>query len=431
MICVKRDHPKCADSDIFNLETFYNSAQSAIHGELASSGSERRELMRRPFIGHLTQNPSNWKQNIAEMETRLDSKIKAGLKAFQESVLRLQSQAIRENNHVQSMGLKDIDYIKKKCHIKVDREGRRLELKFRQSNKIREYLVLSRFLYLFFAKRFAASRAQLMRFRAPQNDISIQGFHQSPFLTASFSAPSRCLKITAKKNSVWQNEKGRFNQCLLLSKPIQSALFEVHVRNLSFKSTNLELLIMNQQSYDFWKKRVKLGTGEDFTDVPSLARVDFDLRRSHPIANFTREKRELRSMEMSIRGCRRLVERVSVMCAVDQHEQSVRISGLDTRPLANFDLSSKSQPKTAENKDVIEAPVEIQVETDANTEDDEWEDISDESAEPTNTEEKFPEGLKTEMTKCVEGQSLFVALVLHNEHVQVTMRFHDFVEQKS
>lgn len=428
MICIKNEHSTCADRDILDSASFYNSAQSSIRGGLASSGSERRESLRRPFIGRMAPDPESWKQTIGEMERRLDSKITAGLKTLQEGVFRLQSQAIRENNEMGKIRLADIDYIKKKCHIKVDRQNRRLELKFRHSNKIQEYMLLSRFLNKFFEKKFAATRPQLMCFNAPARDISLAGLQKSQFLDAQFTATNNCLNVKAKKNSVWYNEQGRFNQCVLLSRPVRSALFELHVRNLSFNSTNLEVLFLNQASYDFWKKRVKLDSNEGFRDVPSLARVDFDLRRSHPVASFCRDNRELQSLEMSIGGCQRLIERASVMCSVDRPNQAVRVCGLNTLSLAHLDLSEKKGPESAE----MESPTEpvVEVVADAGDED-EWEDVSEESTDNTDAEQKIPGSLRAEMTRCAKEQSLYVALIVHNEHVEATLRFHELAEDKT
>lgn len=430
IICVKNEHKLCPDRELLDLKSFYNSARDALRGAKETSASRLREDLRRPFIscqGNSEADPGGWKKHLGEMEARLDGKIRAGLRMFKEQVLQLQQDAVRENQEVEAMSHEKIDFIKKKCHIKVDLARRRLELKFRHSNKAQEYLVLSRFLHLFFEKRFAASRPQLMRFRKPQAPVSVEPFDASPFLEAKYLAASRCLTVAAKKNSVWRNKKGRFNQCLLVSKPVGSALFEVHVDNLSFNSPNLELLVLNQTAHAFWKKKVKLGSGEDFLDVPCLARADFDPRRRHPLAAFCRGKREIRSMEMSIRGCSRLVERVSTMCGIDAEGQRVSVWGLDTQELARFDLKAQSGPVASAPAEA-RGPVEV---VQAGEDDDEWEDVSEESAGAEDPGQKFSAKTRSEMTSCARDQALFLALLLHNEHVKVTLRFHEFAEAQA
>ena len=422
VICIKRLHKNCQDEHIFGLEEFYESSKASLQRDVAQFNN-KREALKRPFIAVDARKAGDFQKETKEdsnsLERLVDENIREGLKKMQKKVFLLQKEAMKESNEFANMTLKNIDYLKKKCNIKLDKKKKKIILTPKNSNKVQEFLILHEFLRSHFERKFAASRAKLLSFKRSSPKFKVDCFKHSKLLNAEFSAKHNTLKIKSKKNSLWRNKNGKMNQLLLLTKPIQSALVEVGIRNLNLASHNLEILILNQPSIDFWMKKLN-DSNELFREIPSLAKADFDLRKSHKLAEFCREGREKDSLEMSVNGCRKIVESCSLMSRIDKNEKCFHVWKINTQPLICKNLVPTNKEKAPKKEEIL---------TEKEDDDAEWEDISTDSSEEI--ESGHLSTLKVaQMTQPTERQALFLALLFFNEHVQVDLKFHDFCEEK-
>ena len=432
--CVKQDHKICSDEEILDLRTFHKAADRKITSDLANKGGNSKKKLNQLFIdvNLITKERTDQKkkqEDIEIFENKLNKYIKLGLREMQEQVFDLQKQAVRENIQIESMSLEKIDYIKKKCHIKLNRENKTLELKFKNSNKIQEYLVLNKFLKYDFDAKFAASRDRLMKFK---NEISLPLFNNyitTPFLVSKYNEEAKYLQISSLKNSHWRNKKGRFNQMVLLTKPIESVLFEIHLENLNLNSANVEILFLNKYSFDFWNKRVKFNKEEDYQDVPSIAKVDFDLRKTHEVSEFCKENKEIRSFEMSINGCRRLIEKCSFICNLEQKSSLFHMWKLNSDLLKKIDLRETTNDNNIAVRNKLSVLDIDEVKSENTENEDDWEDLTDSSTENELEDDNLNTENTIEMKKFIEKDSLFIGFLIHNEHVKMNIRFHEFKEE--
>ena len=430
MICIKKQHKLCEDESILDIRTFCKAAEGKIKRDIVSRPGTLKQKLKVPFINteireisvSRKEETETHEQEMKSLDQKLNQYIKIGLRKMQEQVFELQKQAMKENNQLEGMSLETIDYIKKKCHIKLDRENKKLELKFKNSNKIQEYLLLNKFLKFDFDLKFKTCREKLMKFQLCSEIKQFKDFTSSPFLTTNFEESSASLSVTALKNSHWRNKKGRFNQMVLFTKPVTSCLFEIHLQNLSYKSTNAEILVLNQCSFDYWSKRIKFNQEENFQEIPCLEKVDFDLRKSHPVAKICKENREIRSLEMSIGGCRRLAERASFIVNLNQKKAELFVWDMNTELLKKSCLLSNSRAGNPQEPKMLSG-LDVEVKSEIEEDDEDWEDVSTENEFQSEETQSLN---KTEMKKFEENQTLYLAMVLHNEFVKAKIRFHDF-----
>jgi hypothetical protein len=404
------------------LQKFYDLVEKTLREQMTFSGYISKEKLRKSFFTHENEEEMR-KSRILNMENNLDDIIRNRLKSIQETVLSLQQEAIKENTSIDELSLENIDYIKRKCHMKLDRKNKKLELKFKHSNKIQEYLLLSRFLHLFFDKQLKESRKDLMKFKESQKSVKKRPIDKSKNLDSKYFTSMDCISIYSKKNVIWKNENGHLNQMMMLSHPIESGLIELHVSNLNFNCTNLEILIMNRVSYDYWKKKVKFSSNENFDDVPCIAKIDFDLRKSHELVDYCKQEKETESMEMSINGCKRQIKSKSIIVHFEKKNQQVHIWNLNNNLLCSLNLKK-------ENKGIIETQSKNEIQTIEEGDDDDWEDVTDVSFEEQDDQDKFSLGEKEKMTQYIKGEELFFGLLIHNEHIKADLRFHDFQQNE-
>jgi hypothetical protein len=427
MVCVKVLHKTCPDHSIIQLTHFYNSAQAKFSRDLyVQFGELSKRVLKKKFID--TEETSDTDQTEdsvhPKLEGDLDEIIRKGLRKMQEQVFRLQKEAIQESQEIDAMTLDKIDYIKKKCSIKLDRKEKTLVLKFKHSNKIQEYLTLNKFLKTHFEAKFQRNQSKLMKFGLRKRQMPESICVQSGFLNSLYSPSNRTLSFHRKKNTVWKNAKGSFKQMALINQSVSKGLMQVQVSHLNLASQNFQVFILNEFGFNFWIKRVKSTGEEDFKEVPCLARADFDLRVPSKVAKFCRQHKETLSLEKSVNGCQRTISECTFMVQIDQKAGHLEILKLDTESIDHFRFGRETETpaKTAEL-----AEVESVVSENGDDEDDEdadWEDVTEDSTENEEPTQKISSSERVKMQKYLPKENIYVGFLFSNEYVTLDIKFH-------
>ena len=275
-----------------------------------------------------------------------------------------------------------------------------------------------------------------MEFKQRKTPLKESVHINSKYLRCTPIPADHRLNIQSKKNSVWKNAKGRFNQMVILTKPIKSLLLEVQLKYLNFASRNVEIVLLNDLGFDFWMKRIKNSNEEDFTDIPSITKLDFGLRNSNAIQKFCKEHFSVQSLEKSIQGCQRVIKECTLMCNIDRDQEQMVLLKPNTEVLDQRDLTPKNEIKKIGiafnfGGDSVKTQSIQDEEGDYISEkDDEWEDISEESTDNEETYEKISPSERPQMMRTSSSDSYYLGFILLNEHVEISIRFHQFQWEK-
>ena len=145
------------------------------------------------------------------------------------------------------------------------------------------------------------------------------------------------------------------------------------------------------------------------------------MRKSNPLSEYCQKGEKKESVEMSIKGCTRLIARNSVLLQINRTKEQVNFFTMSNSLIKSVDLAKKEKESDAGQlkKEEIHKIEE--------GDEDDWEDVTDVSIEE-GEDDKFSLNDRKKMSQHPKAGELFLVFVLHNEHVKIQLRFHD-IEQ--
>lgn len=368
------------------------------------------------------------------------------MRLLSNNFLETLNQAKKENQKIENLSLENLEKVKKHWTIDVNLATNEIQLTPKKTSKIVKFLGLSKYLKRAIFEKFADKRDQLISFRRRPTSSPLNQIITSSHLSYIKIEEHNALRIKGKPLTSWENKHGKVCQMTVINQEIGEMLLEMEIENLHVDSSNLELLLMNQECLDYWSKRLKFNKEEDFTDTPALGKISFDLRDQLPLAKYLEGSRRKTEMEYLINASQTVVERAKFILKFDG--RALELFGLSGELISKAELpnskcagdlgSKPNQGPFANNttKGNLEGGMSFSSVGAEWDESEDWEDMEDSEEDDliqvqidkseAEEKEQITEKQRKEWGQFENGSPVYLGFVFKHQFVSLSGKFHGY-----
>lgn len=437
VLCIKCSHSSCPDDEILSIGQFIfgavQSFQNITKNKLKNDSKNEDFLF---FKAQKQYNATKVNEEKKNFESLIDDKINFFIKKLRNNFLEIREDALKEKEIIQKIKLENIDDFRKFCNLSFDLKEKKLHVSVKNSNKISKFIAVSNFLKNDFTPKFYKTKNELLQFNLKQKTQQLSFISTS--LLQTNTKISKFTEFYNDKLKSWYNENGLIHQINLISIPLKKCSFIFEIENLNFKSNNMDILILNEKGYDFWSKKLKFNEKYNFQTLPCLGKFPFNLEQLSNFKYYCEDFPFKKSLEMSVKGCQKVLEKICVVVQLDLSDKSLLILKPNGDVIEKIKIES-SLPE--QNKSDL---ISIKLDADENNEDDEigqldndWEDISDSLTNSSFSKSTESEELEDELyttkqarewTQYNEKEPIYLGFHWHNEYLKTRIQLINFKE---
>ena len=425
VICVKSNHSNCNDNELLSIGQFVLGAVEKIH--INNKKKIKENCKKEEFLFFKSKDiEDNKKSKEDNFEDAIDKKIESWMNKIKSNFLDLRQEALEEKEIINKIRLDNFDEIKKFCEINFDLESKKLFIKTKNSNKISKFLSVSNFLKKDFKYKFESTKKQLIKFEALTKNNPFPLFLTPLLQEHKINNNIIELKKDDKKN--WENENGFIHQIGLINLPFVKCSFFLEIQNLNFKSNNIDLLVLNEECFNFWSKKLKFNEKYNFRKMPCLAKFSFCLEEFSKFKLFCENHTIRKSLKMSYKGCQKIVNKIKLAVDLDLKKQKLYIKEISGNIIHEVSLQQSSISNENQSNQKDYKLNEDAIMNSLNDEAD-WEDLSDGSY-ISNTSSEEIEGNTKEIFTSRQVKDwrvfnprgpLYLGFHWHNEYVSIAI----------